>query len=407
MPKLLYLTNARIPSLMANGLQIAQNCEAFADHGLDVTLWCANRRVPPAERALGDDLWAHYGVKRNFRFRRLPTLDLTHLIEGRQGRFINRLATVLFLLQFGTFALAALIAALSTHADIYYSRDPLTLLLLGLVKPRTALIYESHRLNRSRLGKWMLRQVLRRCALTAAVTPPLRERLEALQTASPVKSHIIVAHDGIREARFRPLFTQAEARRAVGWTQEAFIVGYVGRLRTLGMEKGLDTLIDAIALIPDGSISLAIVGGPESYAEAYRARWLALGLPDSRFLYAGQIRAERVPIYLSAFDVCAMPYPHTEFFANDVSPIKLFEYMASGRALVASALPSYADVVQDGENALLVPPSDAHALAAAIMRLRDDAPLRARLGETAKQQVFSSYTWAARTRRIIEAHRRA
>jgi glycosyltransferase involved in cell wall biosynthesis len=61
--------------------------------------------------------------------------------------------------------------------------------------------------------------------------------------------------------------------------------------------------------------------------------------------------------------------------------------------------------VQDGENALLVPPSDAHALAAAIMRLRDDAPLRARLGEAAKQQVFSSYTWAARTRAILKAHR--
>jgi glycosyltransferase involved in cell wall biosynthesis len=396
MTRLLYISNARMPSLMAHGLQIAQNCEAFADNGVEVTLWCARRSIPPEERSLGDDIWTHYGVKRSFRVRRLPTVDLSGRIRG--------LTRILFTLQFATFALAAVIGALFTNADIYYSRDPLTLLLLGMVKPRRKLVYEAHRLHRPGIGTWLQRQALRRCALTVAITPPLRDRLEERQAGLARKSSIIVAHDGFRAARFEGVPSQAEAREKIGWHPDAFIVGYVGRLQTMGMDKGLDILIDALGKLPASRVSLAIVGGPETLVEGYRNRWRSLGLPDTHFLYAGQVPSEQVPLYMSAFDVCAMPFPWTEHFAYYASPIKLFEYMASGRALVASDLPGYADVVRDGENALLTPPSDAGALANAISRLAADPALRERLAAKAYQQAAAEYTWQARAQRILAAY---
>jgi glycosyltransferase involved in cell wall biosynthesis len=98
-----------------------------------------------------------------------------------------------------------------------------------------------------------------------------------------------------------------------------------------------------------------------------------------------------------------MPLPRTEHFANYASPLKLFEYMASGRALVASDLPSWADVLREGENALLVPPDDSAALAGAIVRLRADAGLRARLAAAAKADAYAKYTWVGRTRMVINA----
>jgi glycosyltransferase involved in cell wall biosynthesis len=136
-------------------------------------------------------------------------------------------------------------------------------------------------------------------------------------------------------------------------------------------------------------------------AEAFRQRWLELGQSAERFLYAGQVIPERVPLYLSAFDVCAMPFPWTEHFAYYASPIKLFEYMAARRAIVASNLPSTAEVLADGESGLLIPPSDVDALAAAVARLRDDPALRERLAARAYELVMARYTWAARARYIL------
>ena len=136
-------------------------------------------------------------------------------------------------------------------------------------------------------------------------------------------------------------------------------------------------------------------------AAAYGQEWRALGLPPERFHALGHLPAAAVPRALAAFDVNTMPFPWTEHFAYYASPIKLFEYMASGRAIVATDLPSTAEIVQDGETALLVPPSDVGALAAALGRLHDDAALRDRLAENARQLVYERYTWAARARAIL------
>jgi glycosyltransferase involved in cell wall biosynthesis len=104
---------------------------------------------------------------------------------------------------------------------------------------------------------------------------------------------------------------------------------------------------------------------------------------------------------LAACDVCAMPHPATRQFSSYTSPLKLFEYMASGRALVASDLPGWADVVQHETHALLVPASDVKALAAAIQRLQGDPALCDHLGQTARTEAMTHYTWDARAASIL------
>jgi len=166
----------------------------------------------------------------------------------------------------------------------------------------------------------------------------------------------------------------------------------------MGVDKGVGLLVDALQGVEGGH--LAVVGGPEEMVETLRRRWAGAGLDETRFLAAGQVPPDRVPLYLSAFDVCALPHPWTEHFAYYTSPIKLFEYMASGRAIVASDLPGFAEVLHHDESALLVPPGDTAALAAAITRLRDDPALRIRLAEHASTLVLARYTWAARAEAI-------
>jgi glycosyltransferase involved in cell wall biosynthesis len=229
-----------------------------------------------------------------------------------------------------------------------------------------------------------------------AITPRLRDDLIAQRGASPQR--VLVAHDGFRRERFAQLPQQSSARALADWPNTAFIVGFVGRLHMLNVDKGVGTLVEAAAQIP--GVYLALVGGPAEMADRFRQQWLTLGQDDAHFLYTGQVAPDDVPRYLRAFDVCAMPHPFTEQFAYYTSPLKLFEYMAAGRAVIASDLPGWSDVLRHEQNALLIPPGDVMALAEALQRLKADAALRTHLAETAQQEAFAHYTWQARAERI-------
>jgi glycosyltransferase involved in cell wall biosynthesis len=182
----------------------------------------------------------------------------------------------------------------------------------------------------------------------------------------------------------------------------AFIVGYVGRLHTMGMSKGVETVIEAIARLSPDPIMLCLVGGPDEQAAALKIQWIANGLAPELFSYGGAVAADRVPLYLAAFDVCLMPLPWTEHFAYYASALKLFEYMAAERAIIASDLPSTAEVVHDNVSALLTPPSDPDAMAVALRRLFTDPAMRQRLATTAKIDV-ADYAWDRRAARILQA----
>jgi glycosyltransferase involved in cell wall biosynthesis len=179
------------------------------------------------------------------------------------------------------------------------------------------------------------------------------------------------------------------------------VVGYVGRLHTMEMPKGLDTLVEAIARAVNtgAEIDLLLVGGPEDSAAALRDQWAAQGLPPLRLHTTGQVAPDVVPRTMAAMDVGVMPLPWTEHFAYHASALKLFEYMAAGCAVVASDLPSTAEVLRSGETGWLVPPGDAPALAEALQRLYADRDLCRRLSENARNDV-QQYTWSARAARI-------
>ena len=391
MPKLLYISTMRLPTEKAHGLQIMQNCEAFADAGCDVTLWVARRWNTREMRAVADQ-FQYYGVRANFAIRRIPCLDLFPLFPADSAG--ARLA--FYILQL-SYALASVILLQFTRADIYYSRDSIILSLLARLRAKSALVYEAHQFPASGRGAALQRQVVTNVGSVIAVTPRLREDLIGMRGADPART--IVAHDGVRRARFDQLRDQAAARGQIGWSQGAFIVGYVGRLQTLGMDKGVGLLVEALAAV-DGAC-LALVGGPDDIAVSLRNRWLDLGMPPERFLYAGHVPPDEVPLYLSAFDVCALPLPAETHFAKYASPMKLFEYMAAGRAIAASDLPSWSDVARDRETALMLPPNDVAAWSEAINSLRHDEDLRIRLGRCARERALEQYSWDVRAERIL------
>lgn len=400
--RLIYAANARIPSEKAHPYQIVQMCEAFADAGTDVTLLYARRRNPPDLNTL--DVWEHYSIRHNFAAERIPCLDLYPLawrLHGGLAAVVDRLATAVEIV---TYHLSLLIRLAREREAIIYSRDAITAALIAFIWPRRArhTFFEAHTYASTRAGDQLRRWLARHVGGLIVITGHLHERYAAIGV---LPDRLIVAHDGFRPARFTVPGDRAHWRRVLGWPADAFVVGYMGRFHTLGMDKGLSDLADAVAALgTDGSVPpvrLALVGGPAESVEALRERLRRAGQPPDLILYAGQVPAAEVPGYLRAFNVCAMPFPWTEHFAYYASPMKLFEYMASGSPLVASDLPSTAEIIRDGENGLLYPPGDKSALIAALRRLRDDPALAARLAAQAAQDVHA-YAWEVRARRILD-----
>jgi glycosyltransferase involved in cell wall biosynthesis len=143
-----------------------------------------------------------------------------------------------------------------------------------------------------------------------------------------------------------------------------------------------------------------VIGGHEREPDLARVRALAdaLGIAD-RVQFTGLVPPAQVAGLLRAADVLVLPNPASAISTRFTSPLKLFEYMAAGRPIVATDLPALREVLRDGETAVLVTPGDAAALAAGIERVITDAQLAGRLASAARAAV-DDYTWDRRAERL-------
>jgi glycosyltransferase involved in cell wall biosynthesis len=177
--------------------------------------------------------------------------------------------------------------------------------------------------------------------------------------------------------------------------EKPFTIGYAGHLYPW---KGVDLVIEAVAALPD--TRGIIVGGHEGERDLARVKAFASELDcASRVTFTGLIPPPQVAAALARADVLVLPNRASAISNEFTSPLKLFEYMASGRPIVASGLPSLREVLRDGENALLVEPGNPQAFVAAIVRVRDEEMLGARLAARAREDV-RDFTWARRAERL-------
>src|SRR5262249_34768155 len=156
-----------------------------------------------------------------------------------------------------------------------------------------------------------------------------------------------------------------------------------------------DHVIDFLARSGPAGPTLLIVGDGPARAEL-EARALRLGLAD-RVRFTGVVRREDIPRHVAAYDVALQPAA-TPY----ASPLKLFEYMALGRAIIAPIQPNICEILVDGDDALLFDPSVDGDFAAKTERLVNDAGLRRQLSAGAlKTLITKDYTWSANAARVM------
>ena len=213
---------------------------------------------------------------------------------------------------------------------------------------------------------------------------------------------IIVNANGVDTERFRPNIGGETTRAELGISNDEILAGFVG---TFGPWHGVLTLAEAITLMPTDSKVRFLLVGAGRFRDEVESMIRAAGKED-RVIFTGHLEHERVPGMLDACDILLSPHvplaDGSEFFG---SPTKLFEYMAMGKAIVASRLGQIGDVLTDEESGLLIEPGNAQQLADAILRLSQSPELRARLGAAARCAAVARHTWKQNAERVIDEYR--
>jgi glycosyltransferase involved in cell wall biosynthesis len=213
------------------------------------------------------------------------------------------------------------------------------------------------------------------------------------------EGRVLTIPNAVDVEAFRPVDgeRQADARRRLGVFSNGDGPGLVLGFSGFGREwHRLDLVLSCLGRQELAHARLVVVGeGPRSPWIALRAAELGVG---GRVLQVGDRRHEEMPGLVAAFDVALLP--GTPAYA---SPLKLYEYLAAGLPVVAPDQENLREVLRDRDNAFLFAPGDADALASALIELKDDAALRARLGARARATVLDERrTWRGVARRVVD-----
>lgn len=370
--KLLYVSQALVPSTSANSVHVLNMCSAFLQHRWSVTLFCRRLgRAPVSAEQLG----RHYGVPLpglTVRFAWLPP------IPG--GAVAYAMLCVL----------RAVVRRLVGGGEIVYARCLYSAWMLS--KCGVPVWYETHAPARTGVHAFMERALLTSasCRGVIVVTAALRTEMLRLY-GSGVGGKLHVFADGAFCASLSESITTGpapdEGRPIVMYTG-SFVPG-----------KGVELVVSLARAMPDTQFWL--VGGNQG--ELSR---VASATPENVRLCGRVSPAEARALQRRASVLLLPNQPRVLVDAGRVdigawtSPIKLFEYMAAGRPIVASDLPVIREVVSDGQNALLAAPNDVCAWETQVRRLLSNQGLARQLAERATSELAEKWSWLRRAEGI-------
>jgi glycosyltransferase involved in cell wall biosynthesis len=200
---------------------------------------------------------------------------------------------------------------------------------------------------------------------------------------------IVVFPNGVDVTRFQPSQKErAYTRDSLGFGENPLIV-FVGNFYEWhDVTTLLDSFATALIAYPDARLLLV---GDGSQRDAMMKHAFDIGIGNA-VVFTGSVSHDEIPRIVSAADIAVAPYPAVK---QDLwlSPMKLFEYMACGNAIIASEVGQLAEIIEDDKNGLLVPPGDSLAMANALKKLISDKTLSARLGQQAREDAVGLHSW--------------
>lgn len=376
--KLAYITAANIPSKWAHSIQVMKMAQAFQQIGNDVELMIACS-FKEWRNEVSEEIWEHYGISARFRLTRLPLKKLVQK-EGRRdyGRF-----------SYGYFS--ALLAK-RRRADLVFARNYMAPYWSSRMGIPT--IAETHAEPDENYQKKKLYEATKMDSFKALVTISETLAEQYIKAGVPGKK-IIVEQDGVDLSVFSSINEkEIEETRAVLLNGRKAVALYAGHLYDY---KGIPLILRAAKKLPE--VSFALVGGWDKDIERVRRSAADLGLKNLEL--TGFVPNKNIPVYLKAADVLLLPYSGKHHQASTTSPLKLFEYMAAGRPIVATAIENVVDVLTHNENAFLCSPDNPASFIEGIKSTLLNKNKAVQLVQQAQRDV-QRYDWKKRCKRVLE-----
>jgi glycosyltransferase involved in cell wall biosynthesis len=370
-----YISQLDIGSRMAHAIQVMKNAQAWAKASDDFE-FLTSLSLGNYRRLDWADVKELYGLSHQFHIKAWPLQDhwRRFRLPGLE-RLYHRLASA---------------RCARRRVDLIFTRTYLTpqyTLARGLPT-----VVETHNPPDDNPQRQALYQVLDHPLLLAVVTISQNLAGRYQEYGLPAEK-ILIAPDGVDLDAYANPLDKEQARERLGLDPAQPVAAYVGHLYE---GRGVEYILRAAQSLPD--IRFHLVGGHPQDVQRWQKTAQETGLKNLSF--TGFVPNRQVPLHLWAADVLLMPYGLSCPTVEWMSPLKMFEYMAAGRAIVASDLPAVREVLSHGQTAWLCAPDDGEALAQAVRRVLDDPGLAHDLGATARVEV-EQYSWDARVQKIM------
>jgi glycosyltransferase involved in cell wall biosynthesis len=374
----------------AEGVHIAYIIRGFRRLGHAVSVISPND-TDPTETA-GSNPYAQRGSTR---------ARVLHAVTRRVPQFLFEFIELLYNVP----AYFKLNSALRAHpADMLYERHAFFLWVGAYLAKRHRCTYVVEvnevageaRVRRqlfTRLATLLERYVFARADAIIVVSEFIKRRIEALGVSG---DRIHVIPNGVDESLFTPAVPGGHVRERLGIDPHAIVIGFIGWFVAW---HNLERLVEGFARVARDADARLILVGDGVLKERLVESGRRLSVLDW-MVFPGAVAYQHVPEYVSAMDICVIPGSN-----QYRSPIKLFEYMAMEKAVLAPRVEPIQQVVEDGVNAMLFDQDDDASLGRALMLLCRDRAERERLGKNARQTVVERHTWNLNAKRIIDVAR--
>jgi glycosyltransferase involved in cell wall biosynthesis len=378
MKKLIYISHLRYPSDITHSAFAMKTCESFASDGLDVELWVPRRKLSEG------DPFEYHGVGRRFEIKRIPAIDLMYVKNAWQIPFLLLLFSYNISLVFHSWRIR--------HSAVFYLHDARDASLISFLV--STYVIELHDFYHSKMPLWTKRVLSRASALIVTT----KKKIEKLGSMGIRAEKIFYQPNAVDLGIYASAPTKKVAREHCGIPRESFVALYTGHLYDW---KGAPLILEAARLDAARAVQFYIVGGSDKDILSFRG--LSAGLSNVHVL--GRVPHREVVNWQMAADVLLLPNSaKKEESSYDTSPVKLFEYLASGVPIVASRIPAVTEIA--GEDVLNFFEADnAASMLSAILELQRNSFSGKRRSIKGKVLV-EAYSWNRRSRNILDFLRR-
>lgn len=368
--KIALIAPTAIPAQTANSVQVMKMAQALTSLGHKVRVFAPGRDPDMNWKKMAKQ----YGLSEKFKIRWVASVPSLKRYD---------------------YAFSALRQAGQWSAELVYTRLPQAAAIAA--RRGIPTIFELHDLPSGTMGPWLMRRFIsgRGARRVVVNTSNLEKQIKSTYSLPKKRGFLLLAPNGVDPDRFSVLPSPKKARQKLGLPQ-AFTAGYTGHLYS---GRGIEMILEMAQLLPQ--MRFLLVGGRDADVDRLRAE--TKHLPNVTFV--GFVPNADLPLYQAAADVLLMPYGSKVAASSGgdiaafTNPLKMFEYLACGRPILASDLPILTEIL-NYKNAVILPRNYVDAWVLTLQELQRLPERRKSLSKAARETAMQ-FSWENRAEKIL------